>query len=67
MTLRKTPFMIPPVSQGPFVQQIQMMNSPSDSILDIHFMKQESLFYALKWGVCIENGVMSYLSCKYYP
>ena len=39
--------MIPPVRQGPFVQQIQMMNSPSKpgkipfwtstfSILDIH-------------------------------
>ena len=29
--------MIPPVRQDPFVQQIQMMNSLSDSILDIHF------------------------------
>ena len=47
--------MIPPVSQGPFVQQIQMMNSLSDSILDIQAMEHKSLFYALSGGVCIEK------------
>ena len=47
--------MVPPVRQGPFVQQIQMMNSPSDSILDIQAMEQKSLFYTLKWGVCTEK------------